>query len=157
MPALTIDDLRVAEIHTRYIDRLIHKNHYLSTIPPGAKHRYVISGGLQWGIVGGAMWGRPVARMEDQEKTLELTRFWTADYTPKNTESWALGRMIKDLKSKGTYDRLIAYSSEGHHEGTIYKATNWTDLGARTTGCWENRDGRTTADPSDKRKWEYLI
>ena len=105
-------------------DQIIRDNHYLQSTPAGARHRYLITAGIH-GIVGAAMWGRPVARMEDQEYTLELTRFWTADCTPKNTESFALGYMIRDLEVKG-YDRLIAYASTGEgHEGTIYRATNW--------------------------------
>lgn len=155
---LALSDIRVAEVHTQYVDREIHRNHYLDTVPAGARHRYLVTGGLRYGVIGGAMWGRPVARMEDQERTLELTRFWTEDWTPKNAESYALGRMIRDLRSKGQYDRLIAYASTGQgHEGTIYKATNWTDLGVRDVASWENRPGRTDADPSPKRKFEFRL
>ena len=104
------------------------------------------------------MWGRPVARMEDQEKTLELTRFWTADYTPKNTESYVLGKMMRILREKG-YDRLIAYSSIGEeHEGTIYKATNWEQVKKTDrNSSWENREGRKDRDKSSKIKFEKML
>lgn len=156
---LTLSDVSVAEVHTQYVDREIHRNHYLDTIPAGARARYLVSAGLRYGVIGAAMWGRPVARREDQERTLELTRFWTEDYTPKNTESYALSRMVRRLRNDGRFDRLIAYASTGQgHEGGIYKATNWIDLGIRDThggDGWENRRGRTNGDDSPKRKFLY--
>jgi hypothetical protein len=160
--ALSLDDITIAERRTEYVDRLIQRNHYLDTIPSApCIYRYVISAGIEHGIIGAAMWGKPVARMEDQEDTLELLRFWTEDYTPKNTESYAIGAMIRDLKEKDTHSRLIAYASTGEeHDGGIYKATNWSDCGVRETATgdgWENRSGRTTDDASPKRKFEYLL
>lgn len=159
---LTLDDIRVAQVHTEYIDREIQRHHYLDGRPsPQTIYRYIITGGIRWGIVGGAMWGKPVARMEDQDNTLELLRFWTEDYTPKNTESYAIGDMIRDIKEKATHNRLIAYASTGEkHDGGIYKATNWTDLGVRRTNTgdgWKTRPTRSNDDPSPKRKFEYLL
>jgi len=153
-----LDDLRVAEISgtgaAKKVDHIIERNHYLHSVPdPPAKHRYVITFGLS-GVVGAAFWGKPVARMEDQENTVELLRFWTSDTTPKNTESKALGKMMRDMEDKG-YDRMIAYSSSGEdHEGTIYKATNW-ELSKETSrsGTWENRSNRNDRDKADKKKF----
>lgn len=159
---LTLEDIHVAEYPSEYVDRLIQEHHYLDTIPSVPTiYRYLITGGIQYGIIGAAMWGKPIARMEDQENTLELLRFWTEDYTPKNTESYAIGAMIRDIKEKGTHDRLIAYASTGQeHDGGIYKATNWEDKGVREThgsNGWKNRDGRKNGDLTAKRKFEYII
>jgi len=160
--SLTIDDITVGELRSEYVDRLVQKHHYLDRVPTAPTiYRYLITGGLQYGIVGAAMWGKPIAREEDQETTLELLRFWTEDYTPHNAESKALGEMIRDIDSKSTHKRLIAYASTGQdHDGTIYKATNWTDLGVREydrKDGWANRDGRAAGDQSNKRKFEYLL
>ena len=161
--SLELNDIAVAECHSEYVDRLIQRNHYLDTVPsPSCIYRYLITGGMMYGIVGAAMWGKPVARMEDQENTLELLRFWTEDYTPKNTESYTIGQMIQDIDSKDTHTRLIAYAStKEDHDGTIYKATNWEQVGfskqRATDGGWENRSGRTTDDPSQKIKFEYTL
>jgi len=159
---LTLEDITVAEHPHETVDRFVCENHYLAGQPtPQTIYRYVISGGLRWGWVGGALWGKPVARHEDQTDTLELLRFWTMDDTPKNTESYALGRMIRDIDQKGTHSRLIAYASTGQdHDGTIYQATNWEDCGVRETNTgdgWGNRAGRANDDPSAKRKFEYLL
>jgi hypothetical protein len=161
-PELTLDDITVSERRRRDVDRFVCRNHYLDGQPsPQTIYRYVISGGLYHGWIGGAMWGKPVARMEDQKDTLELLRFWTVDWTPKNTESYAIGQMIQDIDRKGTHSRLIAYASTGQdHDGGIYKATNWEDCGVRETNTgdgWKTRENRANDDPSKKRKFEYLL
>jgi hypothetical protein len=162
MTNLELDDITIAEYPREYVDRLILKHHYLDTIPTVACiYRYVISGGIRHGIIGAAMWGKPTARMEDQTDTLELQRFWTEDYTPKNTESYALSRMIKDIDERGTHSRLIAYSSSGeNHDGGIYRATNWEYVGERETSTgdgWANRPNRATNDQSKKHKFVYHL
>jgi hypothetical protein len=153
---IRLPDVTVGEVHSRLTDRIIERNHYLECAPAGARHRYLITGGLNFGIIGAAMWGRPVGREIDQETTVELTRFWTEDWTPKNAESVALSQMMKDLGRKG-YDRLIAYASVALHEGTIYKATNWLNLGLRWPASWDNREGRTMRDHGPKWKFEYVF
>ena len=160
--ALTLDDIVVAEHPRETVDEYLCSNHYLDGQPsPQTIYRYIITGGIRYGWIGGAMWGKPVARNEDQTDTLELLRFWTEDWTPKNTESYALSRMIRDIDKKGTHSRLIAYASTGQdHEGGIYKATNWEDAGVRKTNSgdgWGTRENRSNDDTSAKRKFEYLL
>lgn len=153
-----LEELRAKEIHSTEADDIIKNNHYLESTPAGAKHRYLIVAPMK-GVFGAAMWGRPVARHEDQEDTLELTRFWTSDVTPKNTESKVLGEMMRDLKEKG-YDRLIAYASTGQgHEGTIYQATNWEKVKETREGdSWKSHgDDRKERDLSKKVKYEYEL
>ena len=71
------------------------------------------------------IWGHPIAKMEEQDNTLELTRMFLFD-SPKNNESKALSLAEKWIKLHRTERRLIAYSdtAEGH-QGTIYRAANW--------------------------------
>jgi hypothetical protein len=151
-------DVKVVEVRNESVDRFLEKKHYLQSVPAGAKHRFKFCLPVRIDFVGAAMWGRPVARMEDQKNTLELTRFWTDDYTPKNTESYVLGKMMRVLREKG-YDRLIAYSSTGEeHEGTIYKATNWEKVKETDrSSSWENREGRKDRDKSPKIKFEKVL
>lgn len=156
---MKLEDLRVGEISgvgaSKKVDHIIERNHYLGSVPDApAKHRYVVSFGMK-GVVGAAVWGKPVARMEDQEDTAELLRFWTSDCTPKNTESKALGKMMRDMRKKD-YERVIAYASTGQgHEGTIYRATNWQQVKqTKRNQTWENRAGRDDRDKSSKIKFE---
>lgn len=149
---MNLSDLSVIEVHDTRPDRLIQNHHYLQSTPAGARHRYLISAGIRYGIVGAALWGRPVARNIDQQNHIELTRFWTHSQTPPNAESYVLSRMMDELDH---YDLLHAYASVGRHEGTIYRATNWVNMGLRWPADWSNRDGRTMRDHGVKWKFEY--
>lgn len=155
-PHLSLSDLHVGQVHHDLPLKILRENHYTGTTPPSAKYRYLITGGLLHGIIGAAMWGRPSSRVEDRDGQIELTRFWTEDYTPKNTESAALARMLRDMEAEG-YERCIAYASASHHEGGIYKATNWMNLGLRFPSDWQNREGRRATDGSPKWKYEYVF
>jgi len=160
-----VSDLLVSEISgkgaSNKVDHIIRKNHYLRSVNDViTKHRYLITVPLR-GVVGAAAWAKPVAREENQRDTLELHRFWTSDVLPQNSESYALGYMMRDLDNYD-YDKLITYSSTGQgHRGTIYKATNWeqtakTDSYAGGVG-WENREGRENRDSSQKLKFEKQL
>ncbi len=158
MISYTLDEITITEVHSKIVDSIIERNHYLGSVPACAKHRYLIVANLK-GIIGAAMWARPAARHEDQEDTIELRRFWTEDNTPKNTESYCIARMLKDMGAYG-YERVIAYSSTEHHQGTIYRACNFEMIGKTKGGkkdSWENRPGRKDRDTSQKMKFEYML
>jgi hypothetical protein len=101
------------------------------------------------------MWGRPVARDLDQERLLELTRMYLVDDTPPFIESRVLA-MARGYIRKHTPDikGVLAYSSTGEgHEGTVYEADGWFQLGRTTRSNWDNREGRTMRDDSPKIRW----
>lgn len=158
-------DLKITEVKgkgaAKKVDCIIRKNHYLGSINSAAtKHRYLITLPMR-GIYGAVAWSKPLARMEDQENTIELHRFWTNNRTPPNTESYCLGYMMRDMEAK-EYDRLISYTSTGQgHEGTIYKATNWNTTGKTrdySSGKgWKNRANRENRDTSQKIKFEKKL
>jgi len=113
----------VRRISYKSARRIIELNHYLHYAPPGCK--FCLGVYFESELVGVMIWGHPIARMEDQDNTLELTRMFLFD-SPKNSESRALSLAEKWIKNNRVERRLIAYSdtSEGHN-GTIYKAANW--------------------------------
>jgi hypothetical protein len=128
-----IQKLQVIEIdrlptHVRLIQykqarRIIEQNHYLCYAPCGCKFCLGIYADSDF--VGVMIWGHPIARMEEQVNTLELTRMFLFD-SPKNSESRALSLAEKWIKTNRTERRLIAYSdtAEGHL-GIVYRAANW--------------------------------
>jgi len=67
------------------------------------------------------IWGHPIARMEEQNSTLELTRMFLFD-SPKNSESKALSLAEKWIKLNRTEKRLIAYSDTRHIASTWFCA-----------------------------------
>lgn len=66
-----------------------------------------------------------------KDNVIELHRLHILDVTPKNTESWFIGKCIKLLlKDRPQTWAVISFSdtTEGH-EGIIYKATNFIRCG----------------------------
>jgi len=83
-------------------------------------------------LVAVAIAGRPVSRILDDGKTLEVTRLCT-DGTA-NACSFLYSRCARIAKEMG-YRRIITYilESEG---GTSLKATGWKDEGQAGGGSW---------------------
>lgn len=92
-------------------------------------------------VVGVCVYGYPIGRRVAQSistattnnDVLELTRLWTKDNLPKNTESWFLGRTFEWLRENTDIKVLIAYSDPMYdHVGYVYQATNWLYQGNNT-------------------------
>ncbi len=108
-------------------------------------------------VWGAATWNHPTARLEDQNLTLELTRYALASGMPRNAATWALARMRAWIRrNMPEIRRLISYHDETAHAGTIYAADNWRRVysGRVETSPWTNRPGRTALARPVKSKWE---
>lgn len=161
-----IQKLQLIEIeklptHVRLISyknarRIIEQNHYLGYAPCGCKFCLGIYANSE--LVGVMIWGHPIARMEEQENTLELTRMFLFD-SPKNSESKAISLAEKWIKQNRLERRLIAYSdtAEGHI-GTIYRASNWKLIAKVRAETWmrKNRDRRGMIG-GKKLKFERIL
>lgn len=156
------ENIELRLVQSRIVDKYLQKNHYLRSTPAGAKYRFMIvqldSFGLNRKTLGAAMFGHPTARLEDQVKTLELTRFHLSDELPKNSESYFLARMLKIVHSFG-YHRIISYADPGeNHQGTIYRAVGFKEINSSTyVKTWNNRQGRSAGIQNPKLKFELLL
>jgi hypothetical protein len=87
-------------------------------------------------IIGAMFFGRLAMRNQykrfngDESKVIELRRLCCIDDTPKNTESFFIGRALRILSKVWRKDGIvISYSDKEHgHFGTIYKASNFKQL-----------------------------
>lgn len=70
-------------------------------------------------------------RFSDSEKgVIELRRLCCIDDTPKNTESYFIGRALRLLKKDWGKGVVVSYADKEHgHSGTIYKASNFKMIG----------------------------
>lgn len=134
----------------------IIKNHPMHTAPAGCK--------ICWGVYfagslrGVIVWGRPVSSNEDQEFTLEESRFYLDDTCPTNSESRVLSIAVRLVHREYPHiRRLIAYcDTASGFTGTYLKACGWTCLGLRPKhDGWTHRPGRTSALPGHRTKWEF--
>jgi len=110
-----------------------------------------------------ALWSLPIAanRLKDGYNCLELRRFAIADYAPRNTASWMLSRMEKQITlDMPDIKKLISYQDTEHHHGTIYKASNWTLASHGKYISWNlhsKRPGRIEQSTAPKIRWEKLL
>jgi len=86
-------------------------------------------------MVGALFYGRMAManqwkRFSDNEaKVIELRRLCCVDDTPKNTESYFIGKTLRWLKLNTKLDIVVSYAdAEYGHGGTIYKASNFEYL-----------------------------
>ena len=67
---------------------------------------------------------------DNPNAVIELNRLCCIDDTPKNTESYFIGKTLKWLKNNTNFKVILSYAdSARNHNGTIYKASNFIYLG----------------------------
>ena len=70
-----------------------------------------------------------------ERKVIELKRLCCIDNTPKNTESYFIGKTLRWLKQNTDYDLVVSYADTFYgHSGVIYKASNFKHVGMTTKG-----------------------
>ena len=106
-----------------------------------------IIGGLIYGSLGMAnVWKKYVS---SEEKIVELRRLCCIDKTPRNTESYFIGKTLRWLKKNTDFEVVISYADSYHgHCGTIYKASNFEYHGMTAKGRLIEYNGRTYHDKS---------
>lgn len=102
-------------------------------------------------LVGVANVGRPVSRVLDDGKTLEVTRLCTTG--EKDVCSFLYSRCARIAKEMG-YSKIITYILESEN-GTSLKASGWhkeADTNGHNWSC-KSRPRKTTAPTCDKQRW----
>lgn len=80
-------------------------------------------------IVGGAITGLP-RHTKKYPNTIDIRRMACLDDSPKNSESFFLGRIIQYIASNTDFKFVLSYSDKTvGHFGTIYKASNFKNVG----------------------------
>lgn len=86
----------------------------------------------QANLIGAMIYGRPAMAgqwkkyTDKPEELTELRRLVCVDITPKNTESYFIGKTLRWLKKNTELKIVISYADLEHgHSGVIYKASNF--------------------------------
>ena len=113
-------------------------------------------------IIGVGIWSSPVAqnRMKNGKQILELRRLALTEFCPKNTASFVISQMIKQIKIKfPEIIKLVSYQDNEVHLGTIYKASNWKEAGQTSLFEWNTtqRTRNKLQSNSSKTRWEYSL
>jgi hypothetical protein len=147
--------IRLEICHTTDIDQWITERHYLHSVPCGARVRMAFKN-REGELLGAMMWCRPEARKLEQWELLSLARMVFVGNTAPFVESHCLSLARKHIrKHLPDIKGLVTYTSKGfNHEGTVYKADGWYQLGiVKAPPSWETRENRTDRDRSDKVRW----
>lgn len=122
-----------------YCFKLVYKNEIIGAIIYG-----------RFGMAG--VWKR---YGENQNDVTELRRLCCIDDTPKNTESYFIGKTLRWLIKNTDIKTVISYADpEFNHEGTIYKASNFELIGRTSKGRVIIHKGRRYHDKAIRTKYK---
>lgn len=92
---------------------------------------------------------------EKREDIIELRRLCCIDDTPKNTESYFIGRTLKWLKKNTAIKKVISYADNTYnHRGIIYQASNFQYLGKTAKGRVIMFNGKRYHDKTIRTKYK---
>lgn len=132
-----------------YVEQL-HRHH-----APVYRDKFRVAVEQDGEIIGVVQVDRPVSRVLDDGKTLEVVRLCT-DGTP-NTCSFLYSRAARIAQEMG-YSKIITYILDSE-SGTSLLATGWTkeaDIKGHAWGC-KSRPRDCTAPTCDKQRWIKVL
>lgn len=117
------------------------------------------------GVVKGAMFFGKMAmanqwkRFSDTpDDVIELRRLCCIDDTPKNTESYFLGKALRLLKKDWGGRIVVSYADKEYgHSGTIYKASNFNMVGEIKGARVIIYNGKQYHDKTIRTKYKGVI
>lgn len=131
--------MSVKLIEKKEARKYIASFHYSKTFPDSTLFAYAgyygkaIAGIICYGMGAGINQYKSILPNIKKGEYCELTRLWSPDNMPKNTESKIIGESIKLLPSR--IKLLISFADDSHnHKGIIYQATNWMYFGINNGG-----------------------
>lgn len=115
---------------------LFKEYHYLKSLARGCPDIYELYDDTTGEVLGAAQIGIPATLHINKDTHKEIRRFVLVPGVPKNTASYFLSRIIKDIKLRyPKMEKLIAYSDpNAGHKGTIYLASNFKFVGQGKPG-----------------------
>ncbi len=141
---LQIKDMKCYPCNLKRVARIVEEWHYSKTVW-GVNWTYCFEMRVGETQVGAAIVGQPATKsVADKHgglgNVLELRRFCCREDAPKNSESFFLGWMLRWLKKNTEAATLLSFADtlQGH-EGTIYKASNFQEVGrSKPETAWKH-------------------
>ena len=134
-----VKDMIIKEVSVKFARPYIATYHYSQTMPDSTK--YVFAGYYKDKLAGIVVYGMGTGKNQytalipsiQKGEYLELTRLWSPDSMPKNTESKLISESLKMLPNQ--YKLIISFADGSRmHVGTIYQASNWYYCGISNGG-----------------------
>lgn len=93
-------------------------------------------------LVGGSVLGKP-RHQNKYHNCIDIRRMACLDSSPCNSESYFLGQIIKWITCNTKYDNVLSYSDMTvGHKGTIYKASNFKEIGITSATKYVEWNGK---------------
>lgn len=141
---ITKFELRVVD--SSFAKDFMSTHHYSQTCPNlyyalGFYHEGQLACLACYGPPGGRLIAQALLNDGTAKNVSELVRLFAFDWSPKNTESYCIGKSINWLKHNcPNLELLVSYADPNWgHLGIIYQATNWlyTGQGSRIVDAYE--------------------
>jgi len=132
-----------------FVERL-HRHH-----DPVYRDKFRVGCEKDGQLVGVVQLGRPVSRILDDGKTIEVTRLCTNG--TKDVCSFLYSRAARIAKEMG-YRKIITYILDSEN-GASLKASGWAkeaEIRGHTWSC-KSRPRQTTAPTCDKQRWSKVL
>lgn len=89
------------------------------------------------------------------DAVMELRRLVLVDDTPKNSESYFIGRTLRWLKANTAVTTIVSYADPNYgHSGVIYRATNFEHAGMTAPGKVIIWNGKKYHDKAIRTKYK---
>jgi hypothetical protein len=155
-----VRSFKIAPCDRKDIEGFIEKWHYSGSIN-GCITDYCFQLAAGGETIGAIFYGRMAMANQwkrfgdDSTKVIELRRLCCVDKTPKNTESYFIGRTLRWLKQHTPITTIVSYAdAEYGHQGTIYKASNFTYEGFRKGAKVIQFEGKKYHDKAIRTKYK---
>lgn len=158
--------MKVKEFIIKLIERkvaqpFVEKWHYSKNIN-GLRITYCFGLYYNEELIGVSIFGSPAMTNQaskwnpsNPSKLLELRRLCCIDDTPKNTESYFIGKCLRWLKNNSDIEVIISYADMTYnHQGTIYKASNFKHVGFTPGGRVIMYEGKRYHDKTIRTKYK---
>ena len=161
---MIVKNFKVIHVKRRFISDFVEKWHYSGNIKGLCSNFCFALFDEESNLIGAAIFGWPAManqwkRFSDRrEDVMELRRLCCIDDTPKNTESYFIGKCLKWLTDNTTLKVIASYSDLDYgHEGGIYKASNFECLGAQKGAPIIMFEGKRYHDHAVRSKDDYGV
>lgn len=157
---MLVKQMTVEPLTRKEVTEFIEMNHYSKSIN-GCIADYCFGLFYEGALIGAAFFGRMAMANqwkrfgECEADVIELRRLCCIDDTPKNTESYFIGKMLKWLKKNTPIKAVVSYAdAEYGHSGVIYKASNFEYLGFKKGAKVIMFEGKSYHDKAIRTKYK---
>lgn len=160
---IKVKELNVKLVSRKVVTPFIERWHYSKSINGciadycyGLYHGYILIGAMFFGRMAMAnQWKR---FSTDEGEVIELRRLCCIDNTPKNTESYFIGKALKLLMKDWRKGIVVSYADKEYgHSGVIYKASNFKMVGEIPGARVIISNGRRYHDKAIRTKYKGVL